>query len=192
MNNPMEILRVFDAHLEHRTELTLFGRSAIALGFSSAPPEYLATLDVDAILSLPQLELFREQQFSFWLAQQATNRELDARGLYMTHLFSEVDVIVQPDWTTRRVSITAPLKNVALFRPSVVDLILTKMARADTQDLKDIEFLFHQEPVSTAEIGGAFSRARVPDVAEVQALFSKAKPKVLAIAKRIEQTRLVQ
>ena len=189
MNNPLEILRVFDSHLEHKTELTLFGRSAIALGFASAPPEYSATHDVDAILSLPQVELFREDQFSFWLAQQATNRELEARGLYMTHLFSEVDVVVRPGWETRRLGIAAPLQNVLLFRPAVVDLVLTKMARGDTEDLKDIEFLLHQEPIATTELEREFACARIPNVPEVQTLFSKAKPKVLAIARQIEQKR---
>jgi len=188
MNNPLEILQVFDRHLEHDAEVTLFGRSALALGFPPAPPEYTATLDVDVILPLPQLELLQEEP-SFWLAQQATNRELQPRGLYMTHLFSEVDIIIQPDWLARRISIPAPLQKLLVFRPAAIDLVLTKMARGDSDDLADIEFLLIKEPVKPFEMQTAFSRARVPDVSEIRELFAKAQPRVLAIAKKAEQQR---
>jgi hypothetical protein len=33
MNNPLEILRVLDRHLSKPAELSLFGRSALALGY---------------------------------------------------------------------------------------------------------------------------------------------------------------
>lgn len=39
MNNPFEILRTLDGHLSKPVELTLFGRSALALGYSNPPPE---------------------------------------------------------------------------------------------------------------------------------------------------------
>ena len=38
MNNPLEILQVFDRHLEHDAEVTLFGRKL----FTKAQPRVLA------------------------------------------------------------------------------------------------------------------------------------------------------
>ena len=69
-----------------------------------------------------------------------------------------------------------------------LDLILTKMARGDENDLADIEFLLTREPVNADELRGAFARARVPDMPEIQALFRAAQPKVLAITKQQELT----
>ena len=63
------------------------------------------------------------------------------------------------------------------------DLILTKMARGDENDLADIEFLLTREPQATDQLRASFERARVPDVPETQALFRAAQPKVLALAK---------
>jgi hypothetical protein len=70
----------------------------------------------------------------------------------------------------------------AVFRPATIDLILTKMARADDDDLKDIRFLLQQESLTRAQLEAAFARARVPDVPEIQELFNRARPKVVALA----------
>jgi len=181
MNNPFEILRTLDRHLTKPVELTLFGRSALALGYPDPPPEYGATLDVDGIIPVAT----PGPDEDFWLAQQATNAELKKRGLYITHLFSELDVILQPDWIQRRVRLDIPLRNLQTFRPAAVDLLLTKMARGDGQDLQDIRFLLQREPLSQESLRAAFTRARVPDVTEIRELFEKAQPKVLALARSI-------
>jgi hypothetical protein len=79
---------------------------------------------------------------------------------------------------------------VTLFgRSAAVDLILTKMARGDSDDLADIEFLLTKETISPSELQRAFSRARVPNVTELQELFAKAQPRVLALAKTAEHNR---
>ena len=179
MNNPLTILRTLDGHLTKPAELTLFGRSALALGYPDPPAEYGSTLDVDGIIPATA----DEPDEDFWLAQQATNAELKKRGLYITHLFSELDIILQPDWIQRRVSLKPGLGKLKVFRPATVDLILTKMARGDDQDLSDIRFLLQREPLSEADLGAAFARARVPDVLEIRELFEKAQPKVLALAR---------
>jgi hypothetical protein len=51
-----------------------------------------------------------------------------------------------------------------------------------TQDLLDIRFLLQQESLTRDELEAAFARARVPDVPEIQELFNRARPKVLALA----------
>ena len=56
------------------------------------------------------------------------------------------------------------------------------MARADDDDLQDIRFLLQQESLTLPQLEAAFARARVPDVPEIQELFKRARPKVLALA----------
>ena len=68
-----------------------------------------------------------------------------------------------------------------MFRPATLDLILTKMARGDANDLADIAFLLTREAVTADQLRAAFARARVPNVPEIQALFRAAQPAVLAL-----------
>jgi hypothetical protein len=44
-----------------------------------------------------------------------------------------------------------------------------------------------QEPISSDALKTAFAKARVPDLSEFQLIFQEAQPKVLAIARAIEQ-----
>ena len=59
------------------------------------------------------------------------------------------------------------------------------MARGDANDLADIQFLLQQEAISTDELRVAFTRARVPNVPEIQELFFAAQPKVLELARLV-------
>ena len=93
-----------------------------------------------------------DENLDFWQAQQRTNAELEPEGLYLTHLVRELEVI------------------------------LTQMARGDENDLADIGFLLRQERLTGEQLRAAFTRARVPDVPEIQELFQTAQPKVLALA----------
>ena len=181
MNNPLRILQTFDRHLSVPTEMTLFGRAALALGYPGSHADFAATRDVDVILPLSWLAA-DDENIDFWQAQQRTNAELEAEGLYLTRLFRELEVILTPDWPTRRVRLLLEYRRLTVFRPSTLDLILTKMARADENDLADIRFLLSQENSSSEQLRAAFLRARVPDVPEIQELFQSAQPKVLALA----------
>ena len=188
MNNPLEILRALDAQLERPTELTLFGRAAIALGYPGAGDNFRRTEDVDVIFPTAQLEILGEDP-SFWTAQDRVNEQLADRALYLTHLFSELDIIIPADWMTRRVGIASSFKNLRLYRPATVDLIVTKMMRGDRQDLEDIQFLLEQEPISSDTLKTTFAKARVPELPELELIFQEAQPKVFAIARAIEQNR---
>ena len=181
MNNPLRILQTFDRHLAAPAELTLFGRAALAIGYAGSPAAFATTQDVDAILPLSWLAA-EEQNLDFWQAQQRTNAELEPEGLYITHLFRELEVILTPDWLARRVPIHLELPRLKTFRPATLDLILTKMARGDENDLADIRFLLQQETLTDEQLCAAFQRARVPDVPEIQELFRATQPKVLALA----------
>jgi hypothetical protein len=178
----LRILQTLDRHLTAPVEITLFGRAALALGYAESPAAFAATRDVDGILPLAWLAAAGEN-LDFWEAQQRTNADLEPEGLYLTHLFRELEVILTPDWLSRRLRVPVEFSHLAVFRPATLDLILTKMARGDENDLADIEFLLTREPLTADELRGAFAGARVPDVPEIQALFRAAQPKVLAKAK---------
>jgi hypothetical protein len=152
----------------------------LALGYSPAPANFHNTKDVDGILPLSWLQPTDEHE-DFWRAVQLANTELEPDGLYVTHLFGELDVILQPDWFNHRVRVSLDLKKLEVFRPATIDLILTKMARADHDDLQDIQFLLRTKSFTHAQLEAAFARARVPDVPEIQELFNRARPKVLAL-----------
>ena len=180
INNPALILETLDRFLKKPIELVLYGRSAIALGFKNPGHDHRKTLDVDAILPSSQIEQLRNNE-DFWEAQEKTNAELQRDKLYFTHIFREEDVIIQPDWESRKVRIPSDHKHLVLYRPATVDLILTKMMRDDEQDLADIKFLIEQEPSVIQQLPAAMARAGVPAVAEIQEIFEKVKPKVLRL-----------
>jgi hypothetical protein len=181
MNNPQHILQTLDRHLTKPAEVTIFGRAALALGFQNSPAAFATTHDVDAILPLSWLAA-KDQNLDFWEAQQKTNTELEPSGLYITHLFRELEIILTPDWLNRRVHVPLELQKLAVFRPSTLDLILTKMARGDENDLIDVRFLLTQETHTAEKLKAAFSRARLPDVPEIRKLFQAAQIKVLEMA----------
>ena len=58
----------------------------------------------------------------FWQAQQKTNAELEPTGLYITHLFRELEIILAPDWLTQRIRVPLDLRQFTVFRPSALDL----------------------------------------------------------------------
>ena len=180
MSNPLRILQTLDKHLEAAAEITLFGRAALALGYPNAPSSFHNTQDVDGILPLAWLNA-EDSHDDFWRALQETNQELESDGLYLTHLFRELDVILTPAWIGCRKKLELGLVKLKVYRPATLDLILTKMARGDEEDLRDIRFLLEQEPLTPDELRNAFQSARLPDLPEIPELFLAAQPKVLAL-----------
>ena len=182
MNNPQRILTALDRHLERPTRVILYGRAALVLGYPGVAPELGATMDVDAILPSVQMAAI-ESDGQFWQALDLANRELEPDGLYMTHLFSDDQVILSPDWLQQIVALPSQSwRQLQGFRPSTLDLILTKMMREDPQDLADIEFLVHHEAISTEQLRDAFARARIPAIEEISKAFAANQPRVLSLA----------
>jgi hypothetical protein len=186
-NNPTEVLLALDHEMDHEVSLVLFGRAALALGFENAPSEFATTQDVDAIITLSQLPDLMED-LKFWEAQERTNLKLQPKGLYITHLFSEDQVFLRPDWERHIVPISRPdTQHLKLFRPHALDLILTKMMRGnDDLDMADIRFLMAQQNITTSQVDTAIKNARIPDVVELQDAFERAIPSVRAIAAETE------
>jgi hypothetical protein len=182
-NNPSEILVTLDCELDHDVSLVLYGRAALCLGFSQSPPAFQATQDVDAIISISQLPLLTND-LQFWEAIDSTNHILSPKGLYITHLFAEDQVFLRPDWENFIVPIHSPqTRFLKLFRPHVIDLILTKMMRGnDALDMDDIRFLANTEKVTMPELENAFISVRMPqDIPELKEAFQRAIPTVREI-----------
>ncbi len=187
MSNAERIVMALDRHLDHEVPLVLYGRAAIALGFDDAPASVNRSLDVDAIIPISRTADL-EADGQFWDAQEATNRELEKDGLYITHLFVADQVFLRRDWEAHLAPITRPpTRWLRLFRPATLDLILTKMMRGDdAEDLSDIRFLIGHDRISPGEVEAAMSEAVLPDLPELRDAFAKAKPLVLELARHVQ------
>jgi hypothetical protein len=181
-DNPTEVLLALDHELDHEIPLVLYGRAALCLGFPDAPPDYGTTQDVDGIIRISQLPALMEDE-RFWDALERTNLTLEPKGLYITHLFSEDQVFLRPDWDQHLVPLERPSTTwLNLFRPHSVDLILTKMMRGnDSQDMEDISFIVRHGGVTISDLEAAFTNVRMPDVPELREAFERALPLVREI-----------
>jgi hypothetical protein len=174
-NNPLIILRELDARLKAPIRLVLFGRGALALGFEPALPKWTQTLDLDAIIPKQEEKEFEENN-EFWTALEAVNAVLGQKELYFTHLFNEDQIILSKDWYEKIEPLALQLKNIVLYRPSTIDLILSKTARADDpEDRADILELIRREKIDLSTIETAFQEARIPEIEDLRIQFEKAK-----------------
>ena len=152
------------------------------MGFGSAGIRFGKTMDVDAILPTVEMEKI-EADDQFWKAIELTNKSLVPDGLYISHLFTDKQVALTPDWLSKIVPIEANgFKNLRLFRPSSVDLVLTKMMRNDRQDIEDIRFILAHERVERADIEKAFATVKPHEVRELQQIFVEMQPLVRGMA----------
>lgn len=184
-NNPAEVIRTLDSHLDHEVSLVIYGRGALALGFEETRPEFRATQDVDGIIRMGQLDELTNDEL-FWDALERTNKDLEPQGLYITHLFQEDQVFLRPDWESQIVPVLRPpTRWLRLFRPATVDLILTKMMRGnDPQDMEDVAFLVRHDGITPEQMEPAFARVRMPDIQELRDAFDRALPAVREILLR--------
>ncbi len=168
MDNPSLILQTVDKHLDHEVRLVIYGRAALCLGFDDSPPEAARTQDVDIISIVQEGELAGDG--GFWDAIEAANAELAARGLYITHLFSERGIFLRAQWQQWRIGVKRPvLRWLRLFRPAAVDLILSKMMRgSDPQDMADAGFMIRHDRVTEGELIEAFSQMKPIELVELR------------------------
>ncbi|MBE0541281.1 MAG: hypothetical protein IH623_07845 [Verrucomicrobia bacterium] len=185
MDNPSLILETVDAHLDHAVRLVIYGRAAIWLGFNGSPPEAARTQDVDAVISTVQ-ESELEADHKFWDAIEAANSEMAARGLYITHLFSEREVFLRRNWVEHIVPVTRPqLRHLQLFRPATIDLVLSKMMRGrDPQDMTDAEFMIRHDRITETQLLKAFAQMKPIELVELRDAFAKARPVILQFARQ--------
>jgi hypothetical protein len=186
-SNPEIILNELNLLLSKPFELTIFGASALNLGFPGNMGEL--TRDVDLVIpakDAPEIDVNED----FWKAQVELNKRLEPDGLYMTHIFNDHQVVLTKEWVRARVSVDLPTcDKIIAFRPSTSDLILTKMMRNDMEDKEHISFLLKQEEFTDERLLTLFSNAVLPDEPIIRDIFSSMKNWVRAENDRLEQLR---
>ncbi len=166
MTNAERILARLDELLEQPVDITIYGRAALSMGFEVSKEEYALSLDVDAVLWMGQAEEL-EENGNFWNALDQVNKEFQTSGLYMSHLFEERQVFLQPDWRANRIAIRNDFRKLALFRLSDGDLLLSKMMRYDPVDLDDLTFIIDASGLKPAQVSAVIHRGRLPESEEV-------------------------
>ena len=178
MTNAERILTLLDAQLTSRVDLTLYGRAALHLGFPDAPKEHALSRDVDAVLWLGQAEELNEKT-NFWQAIEHVNQALADQELYISHFFTESQVILLPDWRSSRMPLSDKWVNLDLYRLGNIDLLLSKLMRNDPIDHADAQFIAQASNLDASDITAAIARAYVPDSPEIQEQFKLASQKLL-------------
>jgi len=184
MSHAERILTVLDSGLDHAVQLVIYGRSALALGFSDPPAATKVSLDVDAIIPVSMVERMQSDT-GFWEAQENANRILEPEGLYITHLFQSDQVFLRRDWESHLLPILRPeTRWLRLFRPATLDLILSKMMRGDDpQDMEDVDFMIRHDRIPVGLVEEAMRQVVLPNLIELRDAFEVARPRVLELAK---------
>ena len=184
--NPERLLLALDEGLDHEVRLIIYGRSAIWLGFDGPPAAAATTQDVDAIIPSDQVQALADDA-RFWDARDAVNERFKSEGLYITHLFPEDGVFLRRDWITQIVPVSRlPLRQLQLYRPATVDLVLSKMMRGnDEQDMADAEFMIQHDRITEAQLLEAFGQMRPIELVELRDAFERARPLVLKMAQAV-------
>jgi hypothetical protein len=160
--NPAErILRTLARHIEGPAHVRLLGGAALILGYGLDR----TTEDADLLAEDAELELLASEA-NFGAAVEATNRELEPEGLYLSHIWGPEQQILTPEWkqSCRPVSRDWGSRRLSVEVLGPVDLILSKLCRADEGDLEDIRYLIAGERIGRDELESAIACARVPGI----------------------------
>lgn len=155
---PALILRTLDSHLSGAGEIRLLGGAALILGYG----RNRTTEDADLLLDDRECQVLIEHA-GFSEALDATNRDLEAKGLYLTHIWGPEQQILTPSWreNCRRIDLPSLVRlRVTALGP--FDLITSKLARADRDDLADIAWLMERERLTPDAVMRAVDSATVP------------------------------
>ena len=184
--HPERLLLALDEGLDHAVRLIIYGRSAVWLGFENPPAAAATTQDVDAIIPNEQVQALADD-LQFWDSRDAVNERFKSEGLYITHLFPESGVFLRLDWLDHIIPITRlNLRQLNLFRPATIDLVLSKMMRGnDPQDMADAEFMIRHDRITEPQLLEAFTQMKPIELVELRDAFAKAKPIVLKVARAV-------
>ena len=125
-----------------------------------------------------QAEALNEKT-NFWEAIEHVNQELADQELYISHFFTESQVILLPDWHSKRIPIPGNWKHLDLYRLGNIDLLLSKLMRDDPIDHADAKFIARTAHLDATVITAAMAKAHVPDSPEIQEQFELASRKLL-------------
>lgn len=159
MNPAERILRTLGKHLRGPGEIRLLGGAALILGYGHPR----TTEDADLLMEDAELEALIESA-DLGTAVAATNSELEPLGLYLTHIWGPEHQILTPEWRAhcRVVDRDWGTPNLTVTVLGPIDLILSKLCRADEQDLADIGYVFSRECLDRRDLEAALLRAVVP------------------------------
>lgn len=167
------ILRTLEKHLAGPAQLRLFGGAALVLGYGATR----FTEDADCLLDDRELQLLLDKA-DFARAIELTNQELAPRALYISHIFGPEQEILTPEWREACRSVPAFTGRLTVSVLGPLDLIVSKLGRADAQDLEDIDHVIRTERLQPADIRDAIRRARVPEI--LREIFAEAVPRLEA------------
>lgn len=173
-----KILKTLDRHLDAPCRIRLLGGAALILGYGMAR----STEDADLLLDDAEAQFLAEER-NFSEALEKTNAELESEGLYISHLWGPEQQILTPDWRSgcRRIALPGMARlEVECLGP--LDLITSKLCRADAGDLADIEHLVRVEALTASRVRAAIDSARVPG--EFADVFAAHREKVLSFLAR--------
>ncbi|MBI3180713.1 MAG: hypothetical protein HYZ28_01075 [Myxococcales bacterium] len=158
------ILRTLDRHLTAPASIRLLGGAALVLGYRMQR----STEDADLLLDDAEARFLAEER-DFGAALETTNEELQADGLYISHLWGPEQQVLTPSWRQgcRRVDLPG-LRFLSVEVLGPLDLIASKLCRADEGDLEDIRYLMKVERLASKDVREALAAAIVPpEFAEV-------------------------
>lgn len=159
-SGPALILRTLDKHLTGQGLIRLFGGAALILAYGRERQ----TEDADLLLDDAECRALIDGA-GFAEAVEATNAELNPRGLYLTHIFGPEQEILAPNWQRRCGPVVlSGLSRLQVSALGPMDLILTKLGRGDEGDFDDIRFLLETGQVERSSLREGLAQAMVPDI----------------------------
>ena len=168
------ILQTLDRHLRGPGKIRLLGGAALTVGYGLTR----ATEDVDLLQDDAEVQALIDSA-DFGVALDAANAELEPRGLYLTHIWGPEQLLLAAGWRARCRLISLPsLARLRLEALGPADLVISKLARADDGDLRDMEFLLSTHTTVT-EVELLLQTVQVPDV------FSESWPRSQAALARL-------
>lgn len=159
MNPAERILRTLDSHLGGPARIRLMGGAAMILAYGLNR----STEDVDLLEDSAEVQLLIDTA-NIGDALDATNRELEEAGLYLSHIWGPEQQILSPAWRSRCRPLTMTFTNLDVEALGPIDLILSKACRADDGDLADIRYLVDREQIDRQTLLDELDGAIVPSV----------------------------
>jgi len=159
MDAARRILTVLDENLVGPGTLRLLGGAALIVGYGLRR----TTEDVDLVMDSDEVQVLIDEA-GLSEALERTNALLEPEGLYLTNIWGPEQQILTPSWreNCRRVPVEG-LSKLSVFVLGPIDLIASKMCRADALDLDDVEFLVRREQLDAVVLLDVLRReARVP------------------------------
>ncbi|MDX2010054.1 MAG: DUF6036 family nucleotidyltransferase [Myxococcaceae bacterium] len=158
-SNAELILRTLDHSLTGPGRIRLLGGAALILvyGRERSTDDAALVMDGAEVQALVDMSGFSE-------AVEATNAELEPRGLSLTHIWARS--ILTPSWRSacRVLQLEPPFAPLSVEVPGPADLITSKLARGDDGDLDDVMHLMRVEHLSAEVVSQVIDTAVVPEL----------------------------